>query len=382
MQRVKVLQVLDRIEYNSGVSSVVMNYFHYLDREKVQMDFLLFEMPEERFREFIESRGSKIYITGQPSGRNMVTYEKAVERFFDTSGREYGVVHVHIPNTAFVILRYAKLAGVQWRILHSHNARGADGLVKKARNFVLNRWGALYANRYFACSKAAGAYLFGKKTVEEDKVFVLPNAIDLDKFAFSKETRERLRQKLGVEEKELLLGHIGRFVEQKNHRQLLNIFKAVRDGGINAKLVLLGDGVLRREIEAQIRELDLLEQVLVCGVVGNAADYLSAMDVFLLPSLYEGLPVVCVEAQAAGLPCILADTVTKEIGLSSQVKYMPSKDIEAWVEEIKEICHKPEASDRDHIAEALRTYDIRLQAKELERIYLEYGQNSNSNVNI
>ena len=376
-ESIRVLQVLDFINYNSGVSAVVTNYFFQLDPQRVQCDFLLYEMPEDAWMTRLTAAGAKVYATGKPSGRSMAEYERNVKDFFWQHAKDYDIVHVHIPNAAFIVLRYAKKYGIKVRILHSHNARGADGAVKKIRNYLLNQCGIRYANQYFACSVKAGNYLFGEKRCGQ--LVVLPNAIRLERYAFDEKKRKTIRDSLGVKEHELLLGHIGRFAEQKNHEGLLKIFAETRKRGMDTKLVLLGDGELREKTGQLAEQLGIKDQVLFAGVVANVPDYLSAMDIFLLPSLYEGLPVVCVEAQAAGLPCLISDQVTREIALTDQVWFLANGDLDSWCDRIRKI--SAEGRGRNAV-KGLEQYDIVRQTRNLEERYLQYATGTDLDVNV
>lgn len=370
MKSIKVLQVLDKINYNSGVSAVVTNYYFYISHTKVQFDFLLFEDAEEELRKNLTVQGAGIFVTGQPSGKNIRVYQNNVDEFFKQHGAEYQVVHVHVPNAAFVVLKSAKKYGIPVRILHSHNARGADGTVKKIRNFVLNKWGICYANRYMACSVAAGEYLFGRKRCAQGQVEILNNAISLDKYRYNKEKRREIRDALGVGE-ETLIGHVGRFAEQKNHMGLLDIFLKLCEQGWNGKLVLLGTGELRTAVEKKAEEMNIRSRIIFAGVVSNVNEYMSAMDIFLLPSLYEGLPVVCVEAQAAGLPCVISDRISRETKVSDRVQFLNINEIEAWCDCIRKI--EINENERSYIGQSeLDGFDITKQARRLEALYHLY----------
>lgn len=377
MNSVKVLQVLDKISYNSGVSAVVMNYCNHISSDNIDIDFLLYEEPEQYWKDLLGKKGIEFYTTGRPSGREMVAYKKRVKQFFQEHGKKYDVIHLHIPNAAFVVLKYAKKYGVPIRIIHSHNARGADGVIKKIRNYVLNKWGIIYANQYFACGIEAAKYLFGKKKVELNQIVIINNAIDLERYRFDIEARKRIRAELGIDQ-EVLLGHVGRFEEQKNHKGLLKNFKELTLRDEKYKLVLIGDGPLREALQNEVMQCDLKDKVIFTGIVNNVNEYLSAMDVFLLPSLYEGLPVVCVEAQVAGLPCIISKSVTTEICFTDLVKFVQNEDVDTWCDEINEFSR--ENGDRKSVD--IPKYDIYKQAKRLEGIYMSYGSSADTNVHI
>lgn len=373
---IRVLQVLDFLNYNSGVSAVVMNYVTHMRHSNIQCDFLLYEYPNEDFDSTLKTLGAEVYTVCQPTGRNILKYRNQVKLFFEKYGNNYDIIHIHVPNNAFIVLYFARKFGVSVRILHAHNARGADGILKKIRNYILNKWGILHASHYFACSKKAGEYLYGKRKMQQ--VQVLYNAIDLERFAYKDDWRYEIRKQLGLGD-ELLLGHVGRFVGQKNHAFLLDLVKELLQDGTQCKLILLGDGPLLNEIKQKAMELEITEAIIFVGVVDNVEQYLSAMDVFLLPSLYEGLPVVCVEAQASGLPCIISNEITKEVQLTDYVTFLDIENITIWKDEIVRISNEERHNAK---IEQLDKYNIEIQAGKLEEMYLEYGMDSNTDVHI
>lgn len=379
--KVHVLIVADYISRNSGVSSVVMNYYTHIDHSKIQMDFLLYKEPEEEYLEYFQKFGSKVYFSGYPSEIGLRHYEKEIENFFKTHKNEYTVVHVHIPNAAFVVLKYAKKHGVKTRIIHSHNSRGADNRFKKMRNYLLNKIGISYANQYFACSKSAGEYLYGKK--KNSQIVVINNAIELDKYFYNPESRTAIRKQLDVGD-EILLGHVGRFSEQKNHRFLIEVANQLKIAGVKFKLLLIGGGELEKDIREQIEELKLKEFVIFTGIVSNVKEYMDAMDVFLLPSLYEGLPCVCVEAQANGLPCMLSSNITREVELTDSIHFLDVAEPAVWSDMIIKMIDSAELSDKrqDNERMTLSKYDIVIQGKNLEERYLSYGNSTDIDVNL
>lgn len=327
---IKVLQVIDIINQNSGVSSVVMNYYQYIDNSNIHIDFMVHGKVSDDLRKKIEINGSKIYQMVDLSGQNLLKYIKQLKIFFKTHREEYDVIHGHLPNAAIFYLGMAKYYKVPVRIIHSHNTQGADGIIKRFRNYVLNRVGLKMANVYFACSKVAARYLYGSKNMK--KAIILHNAIDLERFSYNSSIRDALRKKYNVENK-LVIGHIGRFQEQKNHMFILDIAENIKDK-IDMEIILLGDGPLRKKITFEIKKRGLENIVKIIGVVSNPQDYYQMMDVFVLPSYYEGLPVVGVEAQAAGLPCLFSEYVTHEVDLTDKVYYLPINNVKIWVEAI------------------------------------------------
>lgn len=380
MKKVRVLQVLDYINNNSGVSSVVMNYYSHIDSSKVQIDFLLYENPEETVLEYLNNNHSQIYTTGYPVEEGYIRYKSTVREFFEKNGRMYDIVHVHIPSAAFIVLKEAKKAGIRTRIMHAHNTRGADGIVKKVRNYLLNKWGMFYTNEFFACSRLAAEYLYGKNKSQYS--VIINNAIDLKKFSYNQKVRESIRKELGIKN-EIILGHVGRFAEQKNHKFLLEIMKELQKLNNNYKLLLLGDGSLREDIEMQIKKLGLENNVVLLGVVSNVKEYLDAIDIFLLPSKYEGLPCVCVEAQANGLPCLISSSITKEVELTDNIKFLEIQNASKWCAEIIKLAEKLNVDRQETNKDArINDYNIEIQAKLLEERYLEYGIGSSADVHL
>ena len=209
------------------------------------------------------------------------------------------------------------------------------------------------------------------------------NAIDLKKYSYNFESRNRIRKKLGIQD-ELVLGHVGRFSEQKNHQFLIKIVSELKKNNIDFKLLLLGGGELQDEIKEQVKKSVLEKNVVFTGVVNNVKEYMDAMDIFLLPSLYEGLPCVCVEAQTNGLPCVLSEKITSEVSLTDTVYFLGILDETAWAEKIVEIFNMSQLRKlrEKSCFIGLEQYDITIQAKILEERYLSYGNSTDIDVNL
>lgn len=384
----RVLQVIDDMGLNSGVSSMLLNYYRYIDHDKVNFDFMVYNTVSDDVKEYCKRNHSRIYEVGPLSGKTVLdgTLYKKVEGVMKRYAKKYDVIHGHESNTAFIYMKLAKKYGINNRIIHSHNAKGADGMIKKVRNFILNHYGLKYATNYCACSKKAAKYLYGTT----NHVNIINNAIDINKFRFQPEVRNRMRKKLGVEDM-FVVGHVGRFAPQKNHEYIIDIFWQFHQKVQDSKLVLIGDGELMDAIKQKVSALYLDDAVLFEGVKNNVNEYMQAMDVFVLPSMYEGLPVVCVEAQAAGLSCIVSKEVTREIKITKNVEFIEidneysvlqsaiqsnqnnQKDIKSWVQKLIKIREKKNVDSRKLYADrvAKQGFDIREQSKKLESYYIK-----------
>lgn len=330
---IRVLHMVGSLEMG-GSQTMVMSIYRMLDKTQIQFDFVVDTDEPGCFEKEIEACGGRIYKLPKFNGRNFKAVQRAWESFF-REHPEYRILHSHVRSYASIYIPVAKKCGVK-TIIHSHNTsngKGLKALVKMIMQYPLR----YQADYFFGCSEKAGHWLFGKRVTESDRFYILKNAVDLDRFAFDEEVREKVRRELDVDEDTLLLGHVGRFHVQKNHHFLIECFRAVVDVRPEAKLVLLGDGELRDEITQHIHDLGLDKQVILAGVKPDAERYLCAMDMMLLPSFHEGLPVVVVEAQASGLMSLAADTITDEVKLSDLVEYLPiHQGVTPWVEIIKD----------------------------------------------
>lgn len=370
MEKVKILFVLDYINSNSGVSSMVMNYYTHIDKKKFSVDFLLYEIPNEKILKYLQKNNSEIYTFGHPVKLGYIRYKEKIRRFFLEKENKYQIVHVHIPNAAFVILKYAKICGVQTRILHSHNSQGADRKLKRIRNKILNSQGIRFANHYMACSESAARYLFGDDRL--NRVEIICNAINMEKFQFDQFCRERIRNELEIKN-ELVLGHIGRFCKQKNHIFLVEIAKELKKQGIAFKMILLGDGELQLKIREEVKISEVEDEVLFLGVRKNVKEYMDAMDLFLFPSLYEGLPYVCVEAQANGLECLISNKISREVELSDQLLFFEISESKEWTNYILEYINEKKIRKANvQKYSRMQQYDILIQAKRMEEKYLSF----------
>lgn len=354
---IRIAQVIGKWK-GGGVESVVMNYYRHIDRTQVQFDFIVDQDSTFVPQEEIESLGGRIFFV--PPYQHLPAYLRALQKIFREN--HYRIVHSHINTLSVFPLYAAKKSGVRVRIAHSHSTTSPHEPLRNLVKNILKHFSRKYATDYFACSELAGRYQFGNKTFDQGKVTIIRNAIDLDKFKFEEKHRKEIRKELHIPDDALAIGHIGRFVKTKNHTFLIDVFAEVHKEKPNSYLILAGDGPLMPEIQQKIKNLNIENSVFFLGQRSDTHRLYSAMDVFCLPSLYEGLPVVGVEAQAAGCPCLFSDKITKEAVLSN-TKQLPISDKSLWA---KEILRAKKTTNNTTV-----DYDIKTESKKLANIYLQ-----------
>lgn len=364
MGLIRILQVVTHME-RGGLESMLMNYYRHIDREKVQFDFLVHRQERAAFDDEIESLGGKIYRLPR-----LVPWSKAylseLKCFFDEHP-EYEVVHVHQDCLSSVILKAAAQHHIPVRIAHSHSAN-QDKNLKYPIKLWYKRSIPKYATNLFTCSKDAGDWMFSGAPYQ-----IINNAIDTAAYAYDPEKRAEMRCRLGLTD-ELVVGHVGRFNQPKNHPFLLEVFAALLKKEPHAVLLLVGGGEDMPKIQAKAQTLGIAERVRFLGVRSDVADLMQAMDIFVFPSLYEGLPVTMVEAQASGLPCVISDKVPSECiltdGLVDILPLLANPD--AWAAKILE---KRRILRTDHHTEiTAHGFDIITEAVKLQKFYLEAAE--------
>lgn len=360
---IRVLQVFYSM-YPGGAENMIMNIYRCIDRERIQFDFIVHTEKEEFFDREIIQMGGKIFRVPRYNGKNHKKYIKAWDSFFQEHP-EYHILHTHIRSTASIFLKIARRYGLV-TIAHSHNTsegRGIQALIKRFFELPLKK----RADYYFACSEEAGRWLFGKNIVNNPNFYILKNAINAEQFEYNASIRECLRKEYGLKGK-LVVGHVGRFVEQKNHVFLIKVFEQLLKRA-DARLLLLGDGKLREQVEGMCKADGIMEKVIFMGNRSDVASILTAMDVFLFPSIYEGLPVTLVEAQANGLPCVVTDTITQEVELGNLYRVSLEEDVEIWANQILKV--KPILQDRKAGVNAIKEsgFDIYDNVQWLQDFY-------------
>lgn len=306
--------------------SVIMNYYRHIDRTRIQFEFLCFLPCEDTYEEEIVSLGGKVHFVQKPTSIQGIN---SLVDFFKAHKNRYQWLHNHEVYLSFLLKPLASQYKIKQFIVHSHTTQYSDRPLSAIRNRFLCMPIQFMKCERFACSEAAGIFLFGHG---KKKFKVMPNAIELNRFTFDSGIRAMYRQKLNVED-EFLIGNVGRFVPQKNHKFMISLFGKIHDIEPRTRMVLIGEGPQKDEIQKKVLEFGLQDAVVFAGHRNDIENYLNAMDLFLLPSIYEGLPMSCLEAQASGLPCIISDTITNEVQLSQRVKRLRLDDVESWLRE-------------------------------------------------
>lgn len=354
---IRVAHVMGKM-VGGGVEQVVMNYYRHIDRSLVQFDLLVDADSTLVPRDEVESLGGRVLEV--PPYQRQFAYQRELVRLFREE--RWPIVHSHVNALSVFPLRAAKRAGVPVRIAHSHSTAGRGEPAKNALKAVLRPFANVYPTYRAACTCHAGEWLFGKGA----DYHVVPNAIDIDAFCFDENRRARTRESLGFGDGDLVVGHVGRFSPQKNQGTLIRAFALVVGSNPKARLVLVGEGRQRSEQEALAAEVCPEGSVLFLGQRNDVADLYSTFDVFCLPSEFEGLGMVSVEAEASGCPVILSDVVPKDADPAGIAIFLPPNDETAWANAILAQAGNRKAPDLSTFA----GYDIAPAAERLAEWYL------------
>lgn len=346
-----------------GVESVVLNYYKNIDRERYQFDFFIDTDSTVDFKKIVEPYGGRVYVI--PPYRKAKEYIGELEKIFRQN--KYKIVHSHMNTLSVFTLYAAKKAGVPIRIAHNHSTAGKGEYKKNIMKYMLRPFAKMNATDYAACSRYAGEWLFGKKSVENGEVTIFNNGIDLEKFKYNEDVRNAVRSKFDIENK-FVVGHIGRFCYQKNHDFLIEIFEDVHKKRSNSVLMLVGEGKLLGEVKAKVKDRGLGDCVMFLGNRNDVNELYQAMDVFVLPSRYEGLGMVAVEAQAAQLKTIVSTKVPNDVEITKNIKFLDlSMHSGIWADNIL-------VNDKTILIEdRLKKFDIKECVKKLEEFYEGLG---------
>ena len=358
---IRILNIVPNMRA-AGIESFIMNVYRKIDRNKVQFDFIVHNLEKNFYDNEIEQLGGRIYRLTFKDDKNIFKYIKDLNDFFKYH-KEYKIVHGHMQSMMPLYLLIAKIHNIPVRIAHSHNG----AYEKSIKGFILHLFSRLtkkFSTNNWACSKIAGQYLFGK-----DKFKVIYNGIDVSDYIYNEKNRKEIRKELNIENKLVLL-HVGRFEKQKNHEYIIKIFEKLYLKNNDAILLLIGEGKLKEKIRRLVDEKRLTDKVLFLGIRNDVNKILQAADYFLLPSLYEGLPVVGIEAQYSKIKCLMSNTITSELKISDNIYFFDlMNELNDWVDEIK-----PYNRDEVTIIDD-KIFDIRHIVQEITKQYerLYYG---------
>lgn len=380
MKKIKVLEIGPGDFGKSGLSNIVWNWYQKFNHEKITVDFLSHIMPEDKYIKNIKEHGGDFFCAGD---KNSII--QSFKKLFVTRKvakiNKYDCIHIHASSAYGAFLHYIAVTPFCNNIIiHSHNS-GIDlnssklylDLISKIKYLLHRIFRNFIAGKKItrlSCSKLAAEWMYPKKYIINNNYTIIKNGIEIENFAFNQCIREKIRSEFNFQNK-FVVGHIGRFAYQKNHKFLINVFNEVHKRNSNAVLFLIGEGELKIEIKKMVNNLKINDSVIFYGTTPNVKEFYQAMDCFILPSHFEGMPVVAVEAQASGCKILCSDTITKEAQITNLLEYMSlSESIEKWTDKILSYNNNYERKD---MSTEIRNvgYDIEQSAKQLERLYSE-----------
>ena len=372
----RILHMYAEPSLTHGAATFEYEISKVLKKDNIFFDYLFSEEIEAETKKRYSEQGSKVYRIPIDKNHGLLIRELKVNiqyfKFFKK--HKYDIVYADTENALKAVhMLMARLAGVKVRVVHSHNT-GLQTTSKFARILARIMRNIFYvsATDYFACSDEAAEWLFPKKIVRDKRYTVLKNGIDVDRFKYSSEARREVRELLNISEDEIIVGNVGRFMEQKNHKFMIEVFREFMEIQPNATLVLVGEGRLEGEIRKLVAEENLQYKVVFAGTTPDVEKYLSAMDVFLMPSLFEGLGMVAIEAQSNGLPCLLSTGVNKMVEITPKANFMSlDDDAKKWACKLNDLIDSRSdgTSEADEIRKA--GYSVNETAKKLKIFYLK-----------
>lgn len=360
-KKIKVAQIIGKGE-NGGVESCILNYYRAIDRSAVEFHFFLENTSDLINDDVISKLGGKIILT--PKYTHLIKYIKFLKKTFCQN--QYDIVHSNLNSLSVFPLFAAKLAKVKIRIAHSHSTSNKKEFLRNAIKAFLKLFSKCFANEFFACSNNAGQWLFGKKILLNSHFHLILNGIDYKRFAFNEDKRKEIRNTLGINDNVTVYGHIGRLASQKNQIFLLEVFKKIIERDQNSILIIIGSGELESTLHSVVSMNGLDNNVIFIKPTPNIDAYYNCFDVFILPSLYEGLGLVLIEAQVNGLLCFTSTNVPDEARISQNLHYLDLRKGSAfWSESILKFLPERSFDYND-------TYQIDVLASNLLEIYMRF----------
>lgn len=366
---IKIL-VFGITENPGGVESVIMNYYTHIDREKIQFDFLC-NTDVVAYEDKIKSLGGKIYrIT--PRCKSKKKFTKDMEDFFSAYAKDYSAIWVNVCSLANIeYLKYAKKYGIKKRIIHSHNSQNMDTFIRG----MLHRWNkkfiTKYATDFWSCSDDASKWFYSEKIIKSNRYLLINNAIDYDIYRFNESIREKYRNEFKFDQETLVIGNVGRMHFQKNQQFIIRVFNQVHKKKQNSRLMLIGDGPDRNQIEDLVKSYKLENYVQFLGTRSDVNNLMQAMDIFLFPSIFEGLPLALIEAQASNLQIYASTAINNKIIIDEKLINFISlaENEDYWANKILECKNFDRKTNQIEKLIKENGYDIKVEAKKIEKIF-------------
>lgn len=363
MKKIRILQIVYTLDACGGIENYVMNYYRNIDRNKIQFDFIIHKKTPENFIEEVRELGGSVYIFPEFSFKNLFSILNKIKQFLRT--HNYKIIHCNVSSAACFYFYYAKKYNIKHRILHAHQPAVADKLKNKIRDFFLLKIGNYLSTDRIACSINSGKFLFKNR-----KFNIIYNAINAKKFYYNNDFNKILREKYKLED-QIVIGHVGRFAPVKNQAFLLSVLENLLKINKSFKLIFIGDGETKEDIRNLVKRKNLENNVIFVDTTKEVYKYYSVFDIFILPSLFEGLPLVAIEAQYNGLPVILSKSrITKEVVISNNVHFLDlDLGAEHWAHILYKLVKNNKRSNTRNIL--CNNYDVCFQAQKLEEYYLK-----------
>lgn len=369
--KIKILYFVDRMS-KGGIQALVIEIAKNIDKEKFKLDFLLLDDGHdyelENTLKELDCNVYKLKNVWIKNSFDYINYYKKMKKFFEKTGKNYDIVHLHSSSKNFLFLYFAKKNNIKVRIAHAHSTGfKTSNKIKKQIGNIFKKFLIKNATDFMACSKDAGRWLFGEK--KEEDIIILKNAIDIDKYKYNEKLRKSIRDEYNISDDDIVCGNVGRVVEQKNHKFLLMICKKILKINDKYKLLIVGetDNLLKKELDDYVKKFDMNDNIIFTGFKDNSNEYLNAMDLFLFPSKVEGLGIALIEAQANGLKCIVSENIPQEAKVSDNVITINLNNEKEWINKIINI----DKTRNDCTKQIEDTgYDIKNMVKQLEKYYI------------
>lgn len=367
-QPIRILQAFVAND-KGGLTGYICQNYRFIDKNKVQFDFLTFEDGKLDFEDEFISMGARFYHISRPS--HLISYAKSLKGILNQT--EYVAVHFNMSYANFIPIIIARWLGAKKIIVHSHSTaiddrRSVVRIIKTAIHKIGRNLMSYMADDYLACSSLAAQWMYPVSILQSKHYHMARNAIDVSKYNYNPHVRADVRQRLKISDDTFAIGHVGRFTYQKNHEFLINIFKEVHQKVKDSVLLLIGEGPDEGLIKQKVKELQLNDNVIFLGRRNDVPKLFQAMDCFVLPSRFEGLPIVGIEAQAAGLPCLFSDVITTETSVSKNVVFISLDDMNHWISNILSISTE-KRKPCEKLCIDIAGYNIKKEIKEMESLY-------------